>query len=153
MSSWRRPAEPHPSPWRRRRARLATTPSRTRPDEPPMRILIATDAWLPQVNGVVTTIRNTVRELRALGHEVGLITSEGFRTLPLPSYPEIRLAIAPGARVARALEEFAPEAVHIATEAPIGLAARRHCLAIGRPFTTAYHTQFPEYVHARCRLP
>jgi glycosyltransferase involved in cell wall biosynthesis len=118
-----------------------------------MRILIATDAWLPQVNGVVTTIRNTVRELRALGHEVALLTSEGFRTLPCPSYPEIRLAIAPGARVARALEEFAPDAVHIATEAPIGLAARRHCLATGRPFTTAYHTQFPEYVHARCRLP
>ena len=118
-----------------------------------MRILIATDAWLPQVNGVVTTIRNTVRELRALGHEVALLTSEGFRTLPLPSYPEIRLAIAPGARVARAMEEFAPDAVHIATEAPIGLAARRHCLATGRAFTTAFHTQFPEYVHARCHLP
>jgi glycosyltransferase involved in cell wall biosynthesis len=118
-----------------------------------MRILIATDAWLPQVNGVVTTIRNTVRELRALGHEVALLTSEGFRTLPCPSYPEIRLAIAPGARVARALEEFDPDAVHVATEAPIGLAVRRHCLATARPFTTAYHTQFPEYVHARCRLP
>ena len=118
-----------------------------------MRILIATDAWLPQVNGVVTTIRNTVRELRALNHDVALITSEGLRTLPLPSYPEIRLAIAPGARVARAVEVFDPDAVHVATEAPIGLAVRRHCLATGRPFTTAYHTQFPEYVHARCRLP
>jgi len=118
-----------------------------------MRILIATDAWLPQVNGVVTTIRNTVRELRALGHEVALITSEGLRTLPLPSYPEIRLAIAPGARVARAVEVFDPDAVHVATEAPIGLAVRRHCLATGRAFTTAYHTQFPEYVHARCQLP
>jgi glycosyltransferase involved in cell wall biosynthesis len=118
-----------------------------------MRILIATDAWLPQVNGVVTTIANTVRELRALGHEVGLITHEGFRTFPCPSYPEIRLAVAPGARVARMVEEFEPDAVHVATEAPLGLAVRRHCLARGVPFTTAFHTQIPEYIHARCRLP
>ncbi len=118
-----------------------------------MRILIATDAWLPQVNGVVTTIINTVRELRALGHEVGLVTHEGFRTFPCPSYPEIRLAVAPGARVARMVDEFEPDAVHVATEAPLGLAVRRHCLARGVPFTTAFHTQIPEYVHARCRLP
>ena len=118
-----------------------------------MRILIVTDAWLPQVNGVVTTVRNTVRELEALGHVVGMITPEGFATLPCPTYPEIRLALAPGARVARMIEEFEPDAIHIETEAPLGLAARRHCLVSGRPFTTAYHTQFPEYVHARCRLP
>jgi len=118
-----------------------------------MRILIATDACLPQINGVVTTIGNTVRELRRLGHQVRLVTSEGFRTFPCPSYPEIRLAILPGARAARMVDAFEPEAVHIATEAPIGLAVRNHCLATGRPFTTAYHTQFPEYVHARCRLP
>jgi glycosyltransferase involved in cell wall biosynthesis len=118
-----------------------------------MRILIVTDAWSPQVNGVVTTVKHTVRELAALGHEVALITPTGFRTVPCPTYPEIRLAIAPGARVARMIEEFEPDAVHIETEAPLGLAARRHCLATGRPFTTAYHTQFPEYVYARCRLP
>ena len=118
-----------------------------------MRILIVTDAWLPQVNGVVTTVRNTVRELEALGHVVGMITPEGFTTLPCPTYPEIRLALAPGARVARRIEEFEPDAIHVETEAPLGLAARRHCLASGRPFTTAYHTQFPEYVYARCRLP
>jgi 1,2-diacylglycerol 3-alpha-glucosyltransferase/glucuronosyltransferase len=118
-----------------------------------MRILIVTDAWSPQVNGVVTTVKNTVRELEALGHTVGLITPEGFTTLPCPTYPEIRLALAAGARVARMIEEFEPDAVHLETEAPLGLAARRHCLASGRPFTTAYHTQFPEYVHARCRLP
>ncbi len=118
-----------------------------------MRILIATDAWLPQVNGVVTTLRNTVRELESLGHSVQLITPEGFRTLPCPTYPEIRLAVAPGPRVVRMIEEFEPDAVHIETEAPIGLAARRHCLDAGRPFTTAYHTQFPEFIHARCRLP
>jgi 1,2-diacylglycerol 3-alpha-glucosyltransferase/glucuronosyltransferase len=118
-----------------------------------LRILIATDAWLPQVNGVVTTLRNTVRELEALGHCVQLITPEAFRTLPCPTYPEIRLAVAPGPRVVRMIEEFEPDAVHIETEAPLGLAARRHCLDAGRPFTTAYHTQFPEFIHARCRLP
>jgi glycosyltransferase involved in cell wall biosynthesis len=118
-----------------------------------MRILIATDAWLPQINGVVTTIVNTLRELRSLGHDVGLVTHEGFRTFPCPSYPEIRLAIAPGARAGRMVDEFEPDAVHIATEAPLGLAVRRHCLDHGRPFTTAFHTQIPEYVHARCRLP
>jgi glycosyltransferase involved in cell wall biosynthesis len=118
-----------------------------------LRILIATDAWLPQVNGVVTTLRNTVRELDALGHMIQLITPAGFRTLPCPTYPEIRLAVAPGPRVVRMIEEFEPDAVHIETEAPIGLAARRHCLDAGRPFTTAYHTQFPEFIHARCRLP
>ena len=118
-----------------------------------MRILIATDAWLPQVNGVVTTITNTVRELRSLGHHVGLVTHEGFRTFPCPSYPEIRLAVAPGARAGRMVEAFEPDAVHIATEAPLGLAVRRYCMSRGLPFTTAFHTQFPEYVHARCRLP
>ena len=118
-----------------------------------MRILIVTDAWSPQVNGVVTTVKHTVRELGALGHEVALITPTGFRTVPCPTYPEIRLAIAPGARVARMIEEFEPDAVHVETEAPLGLAARRHCLVTGRPFTTAYHTQFPEYIYARCRLP
>lgn len=118
-----------------------------------MRILIVTDAWSPQVNGVVTTVRNTVRELGLLHHDVGLITPDGFRTLPCPTYPEIRLAIAPGPRVCRMIEEFEPDAVHIETEAPLGMAARRHCIASGYPFTTAYHTQFPEFVHARCRLP
>jgi len=118
-----------------------------------MRILIITDAWSPQVNGVVTTVRNTVRELETAGHEVGMITPDGFRTLPCPTYPEIRLAIAPGTRVSRAIDEFEPDAIHIETEAPLGWAARRHCLASGYPFTTAYHTQFPEFIYARCRLP
>jgi glycosyltransferase involved in cell wall biosynthesis len=118
-----------------------------------MRILIITDAWSPQINGVVTTVRNTVRELEAVGHEVGLITPDGFRTMPCPTYPEIRLALAPGPRVSRMIEEFEPDAIHIETEAPLGIAARRHCIATGYPFTTAYHTQFPEFIHARCRLP
>jgi len=118
-----------------------------------MRILIVTDAWAPQINGVVTTLRNTIRELEALDHTVGTITPDGFRTVPCPTYPEIRLALFPSRRVARMMDAFAPDAVHIATEAPLGLAARRHCLRTGRPFTTAYHTQFPEYIHARTRLP
>jgi glycosyltransferase involved in cell wall biosynthesis len=130
-------------------ARAATVALRARA----LRVLIVTDAWSPQINGVVTTLRNTIRELEALGHTVGTITPESFRTLPCPTYPDIRLAVLPGRRVARMIEDFAPDAVHIATEAPLGMAARRHCLRTGRPFTTAYHTQFPEYIHARSPLP
>ena len=118
-----------------------------------MRILIVSDAWLPQVNGVVVTLRNTIRALEALGHDVATITPDGFATIPCPTYPEIRLSLLAGARVAREIERCDPHAVHIATEGPLGLAARRHCVKAGRPFTSAYHTQFPEYVHARSRLP
>jgi glycosyltransferase involved in cell wall biosynthesis len=118
-----------------------------------LRILVVSDAWSPQINGVVVTLRNTVRELEGQGHAVATITPEGFNSIPCPTYPEIRLALFPGRRVARLIEDFLPEAVHIATEGPLGLAARRHCLRTKRPFTTAYHTQFPEYVHARIRLP
>ncbi len=118
-----------------------------------MRILIVTDAWLPQVNGVVTTLRHTAGELEKAGHQVGLVTPASFRTMACPSYPEIRLALAPSRRVASLIEEFAPDAIHIATEGPLGLAARRLCLSSGRQFTTSFHTQFPEYLHARCRLP
>jgi glycosyltransferase involved in cell wall biosynthesis len=118
-----------------------------------MRILIVTDAWAPQVNGVVVTLENTIAGLRARGHEVETLTPQGFRTVPMPTYPEIPLAVLPGRAVARRIEACAPDAIHIATEGPLGIAARRHCLRTGRPFTTAYHTQFPEYVHARSRLP
>ena len=118
-----------------------------------MRVLIVTDAWRPQVNGVVVTLVNTIEQLEQLGHDVFVITPEGFRTIPTPSYPEIRLAVLPGREVARRIEQAAPDVIHIATEGPLGIAARRHCLRRRRPFTTAYHTQFPEYVQARCRLP
>ena len=118
-----------------------------------MRILIASDAWSPQINGVVVTLRNTIRELQRAGHDVGVISPDQFRTVACPTYPEIRLALSPGRRVADAIAAFDPGAVHIATEGPLGLAARRACLASGRSFTTAYHTQFPEYVHARSHLP
>jgi glycosyltransferase involved in cell wall biosynthesis len=118
-----------------------------------MKLLIATDAWSPQVNGVVTTLRNTLRELERAGHEVALITPNLFRTLPCPSYPEIRLAVAARRRTGALIERYSPDAIHIDTEGPVGNAARRHCLDTGRRFSTAYHTQFPEFVHARCRLP
>lgn len=118
-----------------------------------MRIVIATDAWKPQVNGVVMTLENTRRALVADGHDVLMITPEGRTTLPMPTYPEIRLSLFPGRGIARELDRFAPDAVHISTEGPIGLAVRRYCLRRGRPFTTAYHTQFPEYVRARFPVP
>lgn len=114
-----------------------------------MRIAIVTDAWAPQVNGVVRTLESVIGELRAMGHEVLAITPAGFRSLPCPTYPAIRLAIANAASVSRRIAGFGAEAVHIATEGPLGLAARRSCLDHRRPFTTAYHTQFPEYVRAR----
>ena len=119
----------------------------------PQRIAIVTDAWTPQMNGVVRTLRETVARLKARGHEVLVIAPDQFRSLPCPTYPEIRLALAPPGAVARRLSDFAPDAVHIATEGPLGLSARRHCLHRRRPFTTAYHTQFPAYVAKRTRLP
>jgi hypothetical protein len=118
-----------------------------------MRILLATDAWTPQVNGVVVTLGRTVNELRRAGHVVEVIGPDRFRTFPCPSYPEIRLAIAPWRRFAQLAARFAPDTVHAATEGPLGQAARRWCLSEGLAFTTAYHTRFPEYVHARLRLP
>ena len=117
------------------------------------RLSIVTDAWSPQVNGVVVTLESTVAELARLGYDVDVVSPEGFTTMPMPSYPEIPLALLPGRQVARRIDAFTPDDVHIATEGPLGLAARRHCLRTGQPFTTAYHTQFPEYIHARCRLP
>ena len=119
----------------------------------PMRIIIVTDAWWPQVNGVVRTLTQTKGELTAMGHSVLMITPESFRTLPCPTYPDIRLSVLPGRAVARAIAAFRPDAVHIATEGPLGWAARRHCLAQGMSFTTAYHTRFPEYIWHRMRIP
>lgn len=118
-----------------------------------MRILIVTDAWRPQVNGVVRTLTETMRELQGFGHQVEMITPEAFHTLPCPTYPDIRLSLFPYRKVARMIERLQPEAIHIATEGPLGLAARRWCRRHGKPFTTAYHTRFPEYIQARTRLP
>lgn len=118
-----------------------------------MRIAIITDAGEPQVNGVVNTLRSTTRCLRAAGHEVLMLTPRDFRTFACPTYPEIRLAYQPYARIAEALDKFAPDCIHIATEGPMGLAARRYCTRRKLSFTTAYHTRFPEYLAARRLLP
>lgn len=114
-----------------------------------MKILIVTDAWTPQVNGVVRTLQATIGELRAAGHEVGVISPDLFRSIPCPTYGEIRLAFAGRRAVGKRIRAFDPHAIHISTEGPLGLAARRWCLDNGFPFTTAYHTRFPEYVAAR----
>jgi len=118
-----------------------------------MRILIVSDAWLPQVNGVVRSLDTVRQGLAGRGHTVEMVTPDRFNTVPCPTYPEIRLAVLPGAKTAQLIEAFRPDAIHIATEGPLGQAARKHCLARGYPFTTAYHTRFPEYIHARCRFP
>lgn len=118
----------------------------------PERIAIITDAWAPQMNGVVRTLSMTCDLLHKRGHDVMIIAPNQFHSLPCPTYPEIRLALPRPGQVARQLAEFAPDALHIATEGPLGLAARRHCVRHGVPFTTAYHTQFPDYVARRTGL-
>jgi glycosyltransferase involved in cell wall biosynthesis len=119
----------------------------------PARVLIVSDAWLPQVNGVVRTLQTLTDELRAMGHSVEVIGPDRFRTLPCPTYPDIRLSMFAGRRLAGMIESFAPDALHIATEGPLGQAARRWARRRGCAFTTAFHTRFPEYVQARIGLP
>jgi glycosyltransferase involved in cell wall biosynthesis len=118
-----------------------------------VRLLIATDAWRPQVNGVVRTLERTGEQLARLGVEVTVLSPSDFRTWPMPTYPEIRLARALPKTIAAAAAAARPDAVHIATEGPIGFAVRRWCLATGRPFTTSFHTRFPEYLSARAPVP
>ena len=118
-----------------------------------MRILIVTDAWLPQVNGVVRSLQAVMRELVTMGHTVQTIVPQDFVSVPCPTYPEIRLAYAPQRTLAAMIERFKPDAIHVATEGPLGFATRRYCVRRGLPFTTAFHTKFPEYVHARVRFP
>jgi glycosyltransferase involved in cell wall biosynthesis len=115
--------------------------------------MIVTDAWSPQVNGVVRTLTTTRREMEAMGHQVDILSPLEFRTLPCPTYPDIRLSLFPGGKVTRRRAELDPDAIHIATEGPLGLAARRFAMKRDIPFTTAYHTRFPEYVHARSGMP
>jgi len=118
-----------------------------------MRIMIVTDAWFPQTNGVVNTLAQTAAWLGRFGHEVRLAAPRDFRTIPCPSYPEIRVALRPMAGLARSIELFRPQALHIATEGPLGFAARRYCLRRGWRFTTSYHTQFPQYLKSRWPIP
>jgi glycosyltransferase involved in cell wall biosynthesis len=117
-----------------------------------VRIALVSDAWTPQINGVVRTLRTTVAELERRGHVVEAITPDRFVTLPCPSYPDIRLAIGCGPAVRRRLDAFAADAIHIATEGPLGWAARRWCLSRRIPFSTSFHTRFPDYLAMRTGL-
>jgi glycosyltransferase involved in cell wall biosynthesis len=117
------------------------------------RILIVTDAWKPQVNGVVRTLTTVVQELQAMGHVVDVIGPDRFRTFPCPTYPDIALSLLPRRRLIRLIDAFRPDALHIATEGPLGLAARSWAKRSGFAFTTAFHTRFAEYVQARIGLP
>jgi len=117
------------------------------------RLVIVSDAWHPQVNGVVRTLGNTKASLEAIGFEVILITPDQFRSMPCPSYPEIRLALAGSKTIGQKIMSLQPDALHIATEGPLGWAARRAALRNGWQFTTAFHTRFPEYVNARTGIP
>ncbi|MFN3933119.1 glycosyltransferase family 4 protein [Parvibaculum sp.] len=118
-----------------------------------MRIVIVSDAAPPQVNGVVRTLQQLTANLKAMGHEVTFITPDLFTTVPMPTYPEIRLALFPGRKIARMIRDANPNAIHIATEGPLGLAARRFCVRKGIPFSTSFHTRFAEYLNARTGIP
>ena len=117
------------------------------------RILIVSDAWTPQVNGVVRTLRTVAEEIRGMGLVVEVVGPDRFKTMPMPSYPEIRLALRPGKELARIIEEFQPDALHIATEGPLGMAARSYAKRRKLAFTTAFHTRFAEYLKARTGIP
>lgn len=118
-----------------------------------MKIALLTDAWLPQVNGVVTTLVELVRELEGAGHEVQVLHPGQFATRPCPGYPGIDLAVRPGKALAAMLDTQEPDAIHLATEGPLGWAGRRYCLRKGLAFTTAFHTRFPEILQAALRVP
>ncbi len=123
------------------------------PPAPSHRILIVTDAWFPQVNGVVRTLATVAAELQAMGHVVEVVGPDRFRTIPCPTYPDIPLSLLPRRRLVRMIEQFAPDALHIATEGPLGMAARSWARWTGFSFTTAFHTRFAEYIRARTRVP
>jgi 1,2-diacylglycerol 3-alpha-glucosyltransferase/glucuronosyltransferase len=118
-----------------------------------MHILIATDAWLPQINGVVRTYQNLERELTELGHKVSFIVPSLFRTIPCPTYPDIRLSITGPVAIAREIKKIGPDHIHIATEGPIGILVRAYCRKNSLEFTTCYHTRFPEYISSRFPIP
>ncbi len=118
-----------------------------------MRILIATDAWRPQVNGVVSTLERMTHAASEFGARFEFLTPQGMWTAPVPTYPDIRIAITTPRRISRRIEEASPDHIHIATEGPIGWLTRRYCLKNRRIFTTSYHTRFPEYISARTGLP
>lgn len=118
-----------------------------------MRVLVATDAWRPQVNGVVQTYTRLAETVARVGSEIVFLTPEPFRTVALPSYPDVRLALATPAKVAQFIEAHRPDAIHVATEGPLGLLTRHYCMSRGIPFTTSFHTRFAEYVSVRVPVP
>lgn len=118
-----------------------------------LKIVIATDAWKPQLNGVVRTLDTLGQILTRFGNEVRYITPNEFKSVPLPSYSEIRLSLMPNRKVAKIINEFKPDAIHIATEGPIGRATRRFCKRRGYPYTTSFHTRFAEYANERWKVP
>jgi glycosyltransferase involved in cell wall biosynthesis len=118
-----------------------------------MNVLIATDAWHPQINGVVRTLEALRRALNERGTAVDFLTPEGFRSFKVPTYPGLRCAIPSGGEIARRIGRAAPDAIHVATEGPIGLAVRRYCLKHRLPFTTSLTTRFAEYISARFPVP
>ena len=118
-----------------------------------MKIALITDAWRPQVNGVVTTLLKTCEELRTMGHTVETFTPDQFRNWPCPGYTEIRLALGCGRKLHERLDQFQPDAIHIATEGPLGMSARSYCRRRGLPYTSSFHTRFAEYIHLRLRFP
>lgn len=122
-------------------------------DKPPAKILIVTDAWHPQINGVVRTLGYTRDFLIQKGYEVVMLTPQQFRTIPCPTYPEIRLSLFPASKIADIISTERPDVLHISTEGPLGLAARNYACRHGLSYTTAYHTRFPEYIASRMRIP
>jgi glycosyltransferase involved in cell wall biosynthesis len=118
-----------------------------------MKVLVATDAWRPQVNGVVRTLGSLARAAAKLGVEVEFLSPDGFWTFPVPTYPGLRLAVPCRKQIAARIEAAKPDAIHLATEGPIGHAVRSYCVKSGRPFTTSYTTRFPEYISARSPIP
>jgi glycosyltransferase involved in cell wall biosynthesis len=118
-----------------------------------MRILVATDAWHPQINGVVRTLTTLAKAVRNRGSSIEFLTPDGFPSFELPTYPGMRCAIPNAREIARRIEAIAPDAIHIATEGPIGYSVRRFCIKRGLPFTTSYTTRFPEYISARLPIP
>ena len=116
-------------------------------------ILVATDAWHPQVNGVVRTLTAMAEAAKGLGVDISFLTPQSFRTFAMPSYPDLRLALPRPGRIAAQIKAARPDSIHIATEGPIGLMVRRYCRKHGLPFTTSFHTRFPEYVSARSSIP
>ncbi len=122
-------------------------------DNPTLRLALVTDAWQPQINGVVRTWQTIIDHLERDGHEVHVVHPLRFKTVPCPGYPSIPLAMRPGGKLRRVLDRIRPQAIHIATEGPVGLAGRAYCRKRGLPFTTSYHTQFPQYLKMYFGLP